>query len=90
MTEMFYSYINMEIILTKGNDGEPYHATVKRCAIEDDGKPLSVETSNPITDTRLYELDYIDGTVKILAANVISQNLLSQVDQEGCRQLLID
>ena len=80
----------MEIILTKGNDGEPYHATVKRCAIEDDGKPLSVETSNPITDTRLYELDYIDGTVKILAANVISQNLLSQVDQEGCRQLLID
>ena len=54
------------------------------------GKPLGVGTSNPITDTRLYEVWYLDGTVKNLAANVIDENLLSQVYQEGHHQLLID
>ena len=54
--EMFDLYINMEVGLPRGNDGELYHATVKRNAINDDGKTLGVETSNPSTDTRLYEL----------------------------------
>ena len=51
---------------------------------------MGVGTSNPITDKSLYEVEYLDGTVETLASNVISENLLSQVDQEGHRQLLID
>ena len=51
---------------------------------------MGVGTSNPITDTRLYEVEYLDGTVKNLYFNVIADNLLSQVDQEVHCQLLID
>ena len=79
--EIFYSYINMDVGLPRGNGGELYHVTVKRRSIDDDGKPLGVGTSNPITDTSLYEVEYLDGTVETLASNVISENLLSQVDQ---------
>ena len=56
MPDMFDSYINMEVGLPRGNDGEIYHAMVKRRVIDDYGKPLGVETSNPITDTRIYEV----------------------------------
>ena len=49
--------------------------------IDDDGKPLVVGTSTPITDKRLFAVDYLDGTVETLAANFIDYNLLSQVNQ---------
>ena len=88
--EMFNSYINMEVGLPRGIDGELYHATFKRRAINYYRKMLGFETSNQITDKTLYEEDYFDGTVKILAANVIAENLLSQINQEGHRQLFID
>ena len=88
--EMFDSYINMEFILPRVNDGELYHATIKVRAINDDGKPLGVETYNPITGTRPYEVEYIDGTVKTVGTNVIDENLLSRVNQEGHRQILIN
>ena len=58
--------------------------------IDDDWKPLGMGISNPITNTRIYEVDYLYGTVKTLADNIISENLLFQVDQEGHCQLLID
>ena len=54
--DMSDSYINMEVGLPRGNDGEIYHAMVKRRVIDDYGNPLGVETSNPITDTRIYEV----------------------------------
>ena len=54
------------------------------------GKPVGVETPNPVTDTWLYEVEYLDRTVETLAANVIAENILSQVDEEGHRQLLME
>ena len=81
MSEVFDSYINKEVGLLRGNDGELYHATVKRREIDDYGKPLGVGTSKLITDTSVYEVEYLDGTVETLSANVIAENLLSQVDQ---------
>ena len=66
------------------------HAKVKRRAVDRDGKPLGVASSNPITDTRLYEIEYADGSAEVVPANVIAENILSQVDEEGNRQLMID
>ena len=78
--EIFDSYINIEVGIPRVNYDELCHATVKRRAIDDDWKPLGVGTYNPITDTRLYGVYYIDLTVETLAANVISNNLFSQVN----------
>ena len=46
--------------------------------------------NNPITDTRLYDVELEDGTVETIAANIIAENLLSQVDAEGHRQMMLD
>ena len=53
---MFDSYIDIEIGPPRGLDGELYHAKVKRHEVDRNGIPVGVETSKPITDTRLYEL----------------------------------
>ena len=87
---MFDLYINMEVGLSRLNGDNLYHATFIQRVIGNDGKPLEIGTSNPITDTRIYEVYYIYVTVKTLASDVIAENLLSQVDQEGHHYLLID
>ena len=45
---------------------------------------------NPILYTRLYEVDYADGTIKVITTNVIVENVLAHVDEEGHRQLMLD
>ena len=90
MPEMLHSYVDMEFALPRGLYVELFHSKVKQCAVYRDGKPIGVETSNPITNTRLYEVEYFDGTVDTLATNVIAENILLQVDKEGQRQLLMD
>ena len=87
--DMFDLYINMDVRLTRGNDGELYHATFEWRVIDDDGKPLGLGTSNPITDKIIYEVEHTDGMIKTLASNVISENLFSQFYQEGQHQFLI-
>ena len=71
----------MVIVLPRGLDGELYHVKVKPCEVDRDGIPVGVETSNPITDKRLYDLEYLNDTIKTLAANIIADNLLSQFDK---------
>ena len=83
-------YINMEIGLPRGDDNELMHATVKRRKTDDDGNNIGSKNNNPILDSRLYEVEFIDGTVEALTANVIAENLLAQVDAEGHRQLMLD
>ena len=83
-------YIDMELGMPRGAEGQLLHARVKRRAVDSDGKPLGVGSSKPITDTRLYEIEYIDGSAEVVPANVIAENILSQVDEEGNRQLMLD
>ena len=45
---------------------------------------------NPILDSRMYEVEYIDGYVAAMAANVVSENSFAQVDQEGNIFVMID
>ena len=71
----------MEIGVPRGLDVKIYHAKIKRHSVDRDEIPFGVENFNPITDTRIYDVEYIDGTIKNLAANVIANNILSQVDE---------
>ena len=83
------NYSNMEIGLPRGADGEIMRATVKRRAVDADGRPIGVASSNPMTDTRLYKVEFVDGTEDTISANIIAENLLSQIDAEGHRQLML-
>ena len=38
----------------------------------------------------MYEVEFLDGAKTLLSANYISENLFSQVDNDGHRQVLLD
>ena len=45
---------------------------------------------NPILELIIFEVEYRDGYVAIMTANVISENLFAHVDQEGNKFLLFN
>jgi hypothetical protein len=49
-----------------------------------DGNPLGMRHSNPILDTRKFQVEFPDGSTVTYAANVIAKSLYSRVDKEGC------
>ena len=83
------SYLNMELGIRRNDEGL-YHARVKRRAVDQDGKPIGRPSNNPLLDSRQYEVEYSDGTNEILTANIIAENLLAQVDDQGHRHLMMD
>ena len=46
--------------------------------------------SNPYLDTRIYDVEFDDRTIKQYAANIIAENILTQVDAEGRTYLMLD
>ena len=75
-------------MLPKGD--ECVLATVKRRKRDADGNPIGRSNSNPILDTRLHDAEFHDGEVLEHAANVIAENMHSQVDDEGHQQVVLD
>jgi len=82
-------FINMELALPRGDDG-PTLARVRKRLKDNDGKPIGIAHKNPILDTRLFEVEFLDGTVAAMAANAICENMYAQVDAEGHRFILLD
>ena len=80
----------MEIGLPRGTDGELQFATVKREVLDTEGRSLGKSNNNPILDCRKFEVQYLDGSTEVLAANTIAENIMAQVDDNGHRELLID
>jgi hypothetical protein len=79
--ETFDKYLAAEVLLPHG--GELVRAKVtgrKRAA---DGTPVGVAHSNPILDTREYEVSFPNGSTDCYTANIIAESLYSQVDADG-------
>ena len=47
------------------------------------GRPVGKRNANPILDTREYEVEFSDGASDMFVVNVITENLYSQIDNEG-------
>jgi hypothetical protein len=76
--------------MTRGQDNELHHAQVKRRTVNVEGRPVGRPSTNPLLDSRQYEVEFMDGETEILIANIIAENSLAQVDEKGHRQMLID
>ena len=87
--EMIDKYMGMELIMDVGTNNERGARVVKR-ARTDDGKPIGTAHSNPILDTRAYEIEFADGTQDKVTANIIAENMCAQIDDEGNSCLLLD
>ena len=81
-------YLNMELILDLGNDNERRGCVCKR-ARNNEGEPIGHAHTNPLFDTREYDVEFTDGTVEWHQVNVIAENMYSQVDDEGQPFLLL-
>jgi len=86
--EAFDKYISAEVLLPRG-DCMVLGKIINRKRDADDN-PIGVAHSNPIFDTCLYQVQFPQGQVEEYSANVITQNLYSQLDSEGNRYLLMD
>ena len=83
-------YLNMELAVPRGDNPNPQYAKVMKRLRDAEGIPIVMSNENPILDSRMYEVEYQDGTKASLAANDIAENLLAQVDQEDNRHVLLD
>jgi hypothetical protein len=83
-------YLNMELAIPRTDGEGPEFARVTKRLRDKDGIPIGTANDNPILDTRMYEVEYLDGHKASLAANTIAQNLFAQVDEEGNRHVLLD
>ena len=79
--ETFDKYINAQVKLPRGGASEK--ATIIRRGRDADGIPMGTANSNPILDTREYVARFDDGAEQAYAANLIAENLYSQIDREG-------
>ena len=80
----------MELAVPRGDDPNPQYAKVTKRLRDANGIPIRTANENPILDSRMYGVEYQDGTKASLAANYIAENVVAQVDQEGNRHVLLD
>jgi len=81
-------YLEAEVMLPK--DGVHLQAArVVGRAKDSNGKKIGLFNKNPILNTQVYEVMFPDGTVKQYAANIIAENIFSQVDEYGYRYQLL-
>jgi hypothetical protein len=80
--------INVELLLPQGEEMKP--ARVIGRHKDNNGNVKGRYSSNPISNTMLYDVEFDDGTVREYAANVIAENLYEQVDADGYSQSMFD
>ena len=81
--EEFDAYIGAQVVLPS-KDGESIVLTKVTSRKRDyNGKVIGEGNNNPILDTRIYHVEYPDGAVAEYSANIIAENILSQVDGDG-------
>ena len=84
------TYLNMELALPRGEGNEAEFARVTKRLRDHEGRPIGTANDNPKLDTRLYEMEFLDGHKSAMAANAIAENMFAQIDEEGHRHVLMD
>jgi hypothetical protein len=86
--EQYDEYIGTQVLLPVGS--EQLRGIVKRRSHDLNGNPIGLRNPNPILDTRKYEVQLPDGSSETYGANIISENIMSSVDDEGNLFVLMD
>ena len=86
--EAFDQYINSLVMMNRG--GVRVKGRVIGRHRNADGVPIGKAHSNPIMDTRLYDIEFPDGSTDAYAANLVAENIYAQVDEEGKKHVIVD
>ena len=80
--------INAEVLLPQGE--EMRLAKVIKRSLNPDGKVTGNYNDIPVLNTMLYDVQFPDGSIKPYSANLIAENILSQVDQDGYHNQMLE
>ena len=84
----FDKIINAEVIIQNGD--EMAMGKVTRRSLDSDGRTTETYHYNLFLNTMTYDIEFPDGQVKEYGANIIAENMLTQVDSDGYSLSLID
>ena len=80
--------IHAEVILPQGE--ELSSAKVRGRSQDSSGEQIGTYDPNPLLNTLLYDVEFTDGTLKQYSANIIAENMYSQVDEEGYSKTILE
>ena len=65
------------------NPEETAFVCVTKRMRDKNSNPAGQAHQNPILDICMFEVEFLDGTIQALSANVITENMFAQVDSKG-------
>jgi hypothetical protein len=83
--DAYDQYVGAELLTTY--QGEYHRAVVNKRLRDPFGNPVGKKHDNPKLDTRIYEVEMQDGATLELSANMIAENLHTQIDEDGRKYL---
>ena len=82
------NYVNASLMLPRVNSLA--HGTVIGRKRDARGDPIGNSNANPIMDSRVYRVEFDDGDVCELTANVIAESMYASCDADGNEYILFD
>ena len=79
--ETFDEYLKASVMIPKGDDILKAQVVSRRK--DHNGNPIGRSNSNPVLDTRQYVVEFEDGAQEHYTANLIAENMYTQVDKQG-------
>ena len=84
----FDKSINAEVMIQNGD--EMAMGKVTQRSLNADGRMTGTYHDNPFLNTITYDVEFPNGQVKEYGANIIAENMLTQVDSDGYSLSLMD
>jgi len=84
--ETYDAYLGAELLIPSGD--QFIVGRVMKRTRDDNGNPVGQRNSNPILDTRVYEVQFGDGSTVEYGANLVAENMMAQSDPEGNRHMI--
>ena len=85
---VYDKFIGARVRIARGDDF--FTGTVKRRKRDEDGNLIGHEHENPILDSRMYEVEFLDGRVEQYTANLLAEAMYSRCNEEGHHILVLD
>ena len=82
-------YLGMKLGIPRGPDDDIQHARVKIRVVDEEGKPKGIAHSNPLLDMKQYEVEFLDRQTEVMTANLIAENIIGRVDDEGHSHMML-
>ena len=86
--ESYKRFLTTQVMLPQGDHYKS--GTVIGHKQDANGNPIGCGHLNPILDSRVHDVKFLDGVVQSYAANIIAENLFSQVNDNRYTSVLMD